>query len=64
MIVELLTPLVIATAPVRIDLPEIAYSHETQVSVARADVTGYGYPTVSATQTFDGAGRPMDSDND
>lgn len=63
MIVELLTPLVLATAPVRIDLPEIAYNHEAQVSIslAKADVTSY---TAFGTQTFDGTGRPMDADND
>ena len=48
MIVELLTPLVIATAPIRVDVPEVAYNHEQQVSIttARADTNGYGLGTL------------------
>jgi hypothetical protein len=63
MIVELLTPLVIATAPIRIDVPEIAYNHETQVSVtvAKADIAGL---TGAGTRTYDGFGQPFDADND
>ena len=63
MIVELLTPLVIATAPVRIDVPELSYSHEQQMSVSLAsETTSYG--TWNGTQTFDFQGRPHDADND
>lgn len=63
MIVELLTPLVIATAPIRVDVPEVAYNHEQQVSVslARADTTSL---TWSGTQTYGPYGTPSDSDND
>jgi len=68
MIVELLTPLVIATAPVRIDLPEVSYNHEQQVSIitARAETTEYGNPygTFGGTRTFDFQGNPYDNDND
>lgn len=66
MIVELLTPLVIATAPIRIDVPEIAYNHETQVSIslAQADTSSYRNPTFSGTQTFGVDGKPFDADND
>ena len=64
MIVELLTPLVIATAPIRVDVPEVAYNHEQQVSVSLASNQTTGYSTWNATQTFDYQGRPYDSDND
>jgi hypothetical protein len=65
MLVELITPLLIATAPVRIDLPVITYDHQTQQSSqlkGRIDVA-QRY-TMSGTQTYDFRGQPHDSDND
>ena len=66
MILELITPLMIATAPAQIKAPEaLVYSHEQQavafkdaVTVAQRSITWNG------TQTFDFNGRPNDSDND
>lgn len=67
MIAELLTPLMLATAPVEIKLPEpLQYSHEYQSHVLKEGQVAQYYPrqTVNGTRTFDWQGRPNDSDND
>ncbi len=63
MLLELLTPLVLATAPIKISLPQGSYDHKTQVSSYKETVAGNGL-TYSGTQTFDFNGRPRDNDND
>ena len=64
MLIELITPLVLATAPTAIvaDAP-IQYNHGTQMVALNSakDILSY---TGSGTQTFDGYGKPYDSDND
>lgn len=60
MIVELLTPLMIATAPMRIDIDMPKYDHQVQKNT----VVAYQQITFNGTQTFDYNGRPNDADND
>lgn len=63
MIIELLTPLMLVTAPVRIDMPEGVYNHATQTN-AYADGQTTPSLTFAGTQTFAPNGRPSDNDND
>lgn len=60
MLIELITPLVIATAPMAITLKEGQYSHLTQSSQIDTS-TQY---TGGGTRTYDSSGKPRDSDND
>lgn len=60
MIAEIITPLMLATVPLKIDVDQPKYSHAEQ----KAIVVSQRMPTFSGTQTFDGGGRPFDSDND
>jgi hypothetical protein len=71
MIAELITPLVIATAPQTIQTVEpIVYSHEKQQAMVvvekgeKTELAQYRPPTWNGTQTFDYSGRPKDADND
>ena len=66
MIVELITPLMIATAPMTIQQVEpLKYSHEKQaVEASASTVLAQRYPTINGTQTYDFGGRPFDADND
>ena len=66
MIAELITPLMLATAPMTITVTEpLKYSHETQqVQTQSYQVAQYRPITMNATQTYDWNGRPNDSDND
>ena len=64
MLVELITPLMIATAPTAVIVQDVEkYSHETQI-VARANTKDELSLTINGTQTFGPNGRPMDSDAD
>ena len=70
MLIELITPLILATAPTTVTVPEVKYDHILQVS-RQVDVkTGQPVevaqrqPTYSGTQTYGADGRPRDSDND
>ena len=71
MLIEMITPLILATAPAVVTVPEVKYDHLLQVS-KRVDVkTGrpvevaqYRPVTFNGTQTFDYQGKPRDSDND
>ena len=60
----LITPMVIATAPIAITIDEqqLKYSHEEQVVVSLNDTPIYN--TFNGSQTFDWQGKPNDSDND
>jgi hypothetical protein len=66
MIAELITPLVLATAPMTIQAVEpFKYDHTTQTAVASEGVVvAQRMPTFNGTQTFDYSGRPWDADND
>jgi hypothetical protein len=61
MITELLTPLILASAPAIVEVDNTAkYDHATQITVAGVVRT----TTYGATQTFDPNGRPRDNDSD
>jgi hypothetical protein len=64
MLIELITPLVLATSPMAIIVPESAiYNHGTQM-VAMNSAKDILSMTLNGTQTFGGDGRPRDSDTD
>ena len=61
MIIELLTPLLLAVEPVTLNIDAVPYSHEAQVSGS----IGYYWTTHNATNTFDQKNnRDFDSDAD
>ena len=62
MLIELVTPLMIATAPLAIDVPKGTYDHASQVTTYKT--AQYRPPTFNGTQTYGVTGRPMDNDND
>lgn len=68
MLVELLTPFVLATAPVTLDVPPqcAVYSHEAQSTIGQGEepIGQYSTRTRNGTRTFDWQGRPNDSDDD
>jgi len=66
MIIELITPLMLATAPMTITAVEpLKYNHEQQAVEAPAfTVAQYRQTTFGGTRTFDATGRPFDNDND
>jgi hypothetical protein len=64
MIVELITPLILATSPMTVSIEELKYSHETQQVQTQSFQVAQRMITFNGTQTFDGNGRPFDSDND
>jgi hypothetical protein len=62
MLIELLTPMMLATQPLSIDLPPSSYDHQAQMStvVAMTNCTA----TINGTQTFGANGQPSDHDGD
>ena len=60
MLIELVTPLMLATAPITIDVPKDKYDHSAQVSVHKNLKLAI---TFSGTQTLM-YGKPNDNDND
>ncbi|NYZ11590.1 hypothetical protein HL658_03440 [Azospirillum sp. RWY-5-1] len=61
----LLTPLLLAAEPVRLDLGEPRYSHQTQQNVWNSgEFQTAAQKTFNATQTFDTKGKPKDRDSD
>jgi hypothetical protein len=66
MIVELITPLMLATAPMTITTAELLqYNHAQQTVEAPSTLVAQYRPTTyGATQTYDVTGRPWDNDND
>lgn len=70
MIAELITPLMIATAPIAITTETLKYSHEQQAVVQESYQVAQGWqtpirqPTYNATRTYAPNGQPSDSDND
>lgn len=64
MLIELITPLILATAPTAVIAAEpVQYNHGTQMVAMNSakDVMSY---TMNGTRTFDFRGTPNDSDND
>lgn len=65
MIIQLITPLMIATTPMQIqDVEPLKYNHTTQTATQGEFTTAQRMTTWNGTQTFDYRGRPSDSDND
>lgn len=62
MLIELITPLMLATSPMIITVEPTTYNHEQQVSMYKPDTVLS--VTYSGTRTFDYKGTPNDSDND
>ena len=63
LVATLITPLMIATAPIAITVPpRSAYSHERQMSEWSGDLAQNTTWNGTRTYTFDG--RPFDNDND
>lgn len=60
MFLELITPLMIATAPMSITTPDATYDHRYQVSTME-EVQQRSF---NGTRTFDNRGQPRDNDND
>jgi len=64
MLIELITPLILATAPTAVIAAEpVQYNHGTQMVAMNSakDVMSY---TMGGTRTYDFRGTPNDSDND
>jgi len=59
MLIELITPLLIATAPMTIDIPKGSYDHASQTSTYKKLAF-----TMNGTQTYNYQGRPSDNDHD
>ena len=66
MLIELLTPLLLATTPPTITLSEnVTYSHAAQSQMGEnGPISQMRTTTFGGTQTFDFKGKPNDSDND
>lgn len=69
MIIQLITPLMIAATPMQItDVAPLKYDHATQATVPAEmkefQTAQYRPTTFNATQTYDFNGRPKDADND
>ena len=63
LIVQFITPLMLATAPIAIPLPaDIGYDHQVQVSNQAEKLAQR--TTWNGTQTYNYQGRPSDNDND
>ena len=64
MLIELITPIMLASAPMTIVVPEGNYDHGSQVSTYKSKAGMKLAATYSGTQTYSYNGRPYDSDND
>jgi len=64
MILELITPLMLATSPVTIQGPEQIYSHQEQQVVSYGDNGSKTIVWAYSTRTYNAGGQPMDSDQD
>lgn len=63
--VLLVTPLLLASEPTKITLPNLTYDHASQTNVVNSgDMKTAQFRTFGGTQTFDYRGRPYDNDND
>lgn len=64
MLLELVTPLMIATSPVTIDVKLPVYSHDTQTTIAFLDGGDKDKVSLNSTRTYDPYGNPRDADFD
>jgi hypothetical protein len=66
MLLEILTPLMLASTPATLEVIEdVRYSHEQQMSIGKIELAQrMSTYTMNGTQTFDFQGRPYDSDMD
>ena len=66
MLMELFTPLMLATTPATITLNEnVVYSHEYQGQIGdNGPISQVKTFTAGGTQTYDYRGKPWDNDND
>jgi hypothetical protein len=65
MILELITPLLIASQPITLEVVDVnSYDHVTQVSATVAQVRTMSTTTFNGTGTFDFQVKPYDNDND
>jgi hypothetical protein len=62
MLIELITPIMLASAPMTIVVPEGNYDHGSQVSTYKG-LTKLAL-TMNGTQTYGADGHPRDADND
>lgn len=60
MIAEIITPLMLATTPLKVTVDKPTYSHAEQKQI----VSQYRPMTIGGTRTYDAGGRPFDNDND
>jgi hypothetical protein len=64
MLIEIITPLMLATTPIAIVVDQpVQYNHGSQMVALNSAKEILSW-TTSGTQTFGGNGRPSDSDND
>lgn len=64
MLLELITPLLLASEPVTVEVVDPSYDHATQVSATVEQVKTMSTTTFNGTQTYDFNGKPRDSDSD
>jgi hypothetical protein len=64
MLVELITPLMIATSPAIVDVKVPVYSHSTQQVIALKDSDDKSSSAWGSTRTYTMNGTPYDNDND
>jgi hypothetical protein len=64
MLIELITPLMLATAPTMVEAPKAVYDHKAQQVVAHNGITKDLVYGAGSTRTYDMSGRPNDSDWD
>lgn len=65
MLIELITPLMLATSPMIITVEPLKYSHETQrAQSSDTQLAQYRPQTIGGTRTYDYSGKPWDNDND
>jgi putative ATP-grasp target RiPP len=69
MLLNLITPLMIATSPVTVVVPAMDYDHGSQIAtipngVRVAEEPNLHKTTYNSTRTYNAQGQPSDSDND
>jgi hypothetical protein len=63
MLIELITPLMLATSPATFDASNAVYSHQSQQVVAYEGSTK-AIAAYGSTRSYDMYGKPNDNDND
>lgn len=54
----------IATAPMKVEVPPSVYDHRKQSSITEPHKQMAQYRTMGGTRTYDASGRPFDNDSD